>query len=125
MVAALAVLYREGNLRHGWPYQLADADGQAGFGYHRMGVATACPCDVRLNMRPEIIRRAAGAAQPPLEEDADMILIRKTTGEVSVFNGAVRKRVGDPQTLAAYQNAGLQLADITDRDYDSIPPAEG
>lgn len=65
MIAALAVLYHEGNIKHGWPYQLANADGQTGFGYHRMGVATDCPCDVRLNKRQEILNRAKGTAPMP------------------------------------------------------------
>lgn len=76
MVDALARIYAEGMRVHGWPNKLANADGQGGFGYHRMAVNTACPCDVRLNMRPEILRRAAGGPtpqppqpEPPKEED--------------------------------------------------------
>lgn len=68
MVDALARLYDEGNTRHGWINALANSDGQEGFGYHRMGVATACPCDVRLNMRQTILDKAFGMhspSQPP------------------------------------------------------------
>jgi hypothetical protein len=68
MVDALARLYAEGHERHGWPFTLAEADGQPGFGYHRMAVNTACPCDIRLNMRAEILSRASGqtvTAPPP------------------------------------------------------------
>lgn len=68
MVAALGRLYAEGMRRHGWPAQLANADGQRGFGFHRMAVQTACPCDVRLNMRTEILRRAQGGAPAPAPE---------------------------------------------------------
>jgi murein L,D-transpeptidase YcbB/YkuD len=60
MVAALARLYAEGARVHGWPNQLASSNGGRGFGFHRMAVATACPCDMRLNMRGEILRRAFG-----------------------------------------------------------------
>jgi hypothetical protein len=58
MVDALARLYAEGHERHGWPNELANYDGQNGFGYHRMAVPTACPCDVRLSMRNEILTKA-------------------------------------------------------------------
>ena len=64
MVEALGTLYAEGMRRHGWPAVLSNADGQPGFGYHRMAVATACPCDVRLNRRPEILAIATGGAPP-------------------------------------------------------------
>ena len=67
MIAALARIYAEGARRHGWPNQLASSNGGRGFGYHRMAVNTGCPCDVRLNMRGEILRRAFGgaASTPP------------------------------------------------------------
>ena len=67
MVAAMARLYAEGARRHGWHNQLASTNGGRGFGYHRMAVNTGCPCDVRLNMRGEILRRAFGgaASTPP------------------------------------------------------------
>jgi N-acetylmuramoyl-L-alanine amidase-like protein len=65
MVNALARLYAEGARRHGWANALANSDGQRGFGFHRMAVATGCPCDVRLNMRQEILRRAFGGAPIP------------------------------------------------------------
>ena len=65
MVSGLGRLFAEGMRRHGWPALLANADGQSGFGYHRMAVATACPCDVRLNRRPDILAAAMGAAPGP------------------------------------------------------------
>jgi hypothetical protein len=67
-----------------------------------------------------VLALAAGVTQPSLEE-ADMIIVRKSTGEASVFNGATKQRIADPASLAAYTAAGLALADITDRDYDAIP----
>lgn len=76
MVNALARIYADGMRIHGWANALANANGQPGLGYHRMpgGVATACPCDIRLNMRAEILRRAAGGVgpgptPPPIQED--------------------------------------------------------
>lgn len=67
MVKGLATLYAEGRQRHGWPFAEANADGQPGFGYHRMAVNTACPCDVRLAMRPIILEKAKNiiSPQPP------------------------------------------------------------
>ena len=66
-VSAFARLYAEGMRVHGWANALANADGQRGLGYHRMAVNTACPTQSRLNMRPEILRRATGQApsSPP------------------------------------------------------------
>lgn len=65
MFNALVRLYREGNRRHGWPNQLASSNGGRGFGYHRMAVNTACPCDVRLNRRAAILSAAFGGAPAP------------------------------------------------------------
>jgi peptidoglycan hydrolase-like protein with peptidoglycan-binding domain len=62
MIDALARIYAEGMAVHGWKNALANSDGQPGFGFHRMAVNTACPCDTRLNMRPEILKRATGQA---------------------------------------------------------------
>ena len=68
-----------------------------------------------------VLALARGVTQPSLFEEADMIIVRKSTGEASVFNGATKQRIADPASLAAYTAAGLALADITDRDYDAIP----
>ena len=68
MVSAFARLYAEGQRRHGWPNALQNQRGQRGLGFHRLWNATACPCDPRLNMRPEILRRAAGQAPTPVED---------------------------------------------------------
>ena len=64
MVNAMGRLYAEGMRRHAWPNRDANKDGEGGLGFHRMAVATACPCDIRLNIRGEIRRRASGAAEP-------------------------------------------------------------
>jgi hypothetical protein len=64
-IQALARIYKEGNQRHGWVNALASADGQKGFGFHRMAVATGCPCDVRLNRRRDILNIAFGATPSP------------------------------------------------------------
>jgi N-acetylmuramoyl-L-alanine amidase len=65
MFNALVRLYREGRDRHGWINALANKDGQRGFGYHRMAVATGCPCDVRLNRRQAILNAAFGGTPSP------------------------------------------------------------
>lgn len=82
MVNTFARLLAWANRTHGIPLRKTEDFAVPGFGYHRMrgGFATACPCDVRLRMRDEIIRRAQGAApgpgpepQPPALEDFDMM----------------------------------------------------
>lgn len=65
MQDALVRIYAEGAKVHGWANALASADGQRGFGFHRMAVATGCPCDVRLNRRQAILDLAFGAPKPP------------------------------------------------------------
>ena len=65
MFNALVRLYKEGARRHGWANQLASSNGGRGFGYHRMAVNTACPCDVRLNRRSAILAAAFGGAATP------------------------------------------------------------
>jgi N-acetylmuramoyl-L-alanine amidase len=81
MVNSLARLYAEGRDRHGWSNALANADGQRGFGFHRMAVATGCPCDVRLNRRQEILNIAfrtqpQPSPLPPDITDWDDMIIR-------------------------------------------------
>ena len=51
---------------HGIPLVLSETATTPGFNYHRCqgGYPTGCPCDVRLNARAEILRRA-GAPAPP------------------------------------------------------------
>jgi hypothetical protein len=66
MVQGLARLYAEGNRRLGWPFQLANAAGANGFAYHRLFSATACPCDVRVNRRQEILDLARGVTPGPI-----------------------------------------------------------
>jgi len=103
MIDALARLYAEGHRRHGWPNALANRDGEHGFGFHRMGVSTACPCDVRLNMRPEILSRAFGEAAAPIPPPAtkkgrrNMTLTDPATGGVWVL--------GDDGAIFAYDGA--------------------
>lgn len=80
MTAALARIYQEGARVHGWKNAKANADGQAGFGYHRMAVQTACPCDVRLNKRDEILSRAFGSAPispPPQTRKGAVAIVSK------------------------------------------------
>jgi hypothetical protein len=100
MVAALARLYSEGHQRHGWPYQLANTDGAPGFGYHRMAVNTACPCDVRLNRRSDILAIASGFSPPPSPstEDNNMMLLDPRSGGywVAFADGAVHAYKGAP-----------------------------
>lgn len=99
MFNGLAEIYAEGARRHGWPNRLSNADGQPGFGYHRMAVNTACPCDVRLNRRQGILDRAFGGPisppQPeppkPEPEELDMALVASNfyfNGQNHIFSGS-------------------------------------
>ena len=86
----------EGNIWHGWPNQLANSDGETGFGFHRMGVQTGCPCDIRLNKRSDILAKAFGSAPvtppspsgiPPLHVDYFGVSHNATCSDVSVWQG--------------------------------------
>ena len=67
MVNTFARLMAWANRTHGIPLRKTESFDTPGFGYHRMrgGFATACPCDVRLRMRDEILRRAGSGAPGP------------------------------------------------------------
>jgi hypothetical protein len=83
MVSALATLYREGHERHGWPYQLANSTAANGFGYHRLWSATACPCDVRVNRRADILTLAQGTPQEA--EMAVSPVVNFKAGQLDLF----------------------------------------
>jgi hypothetical protein len=91
MVVTFARLYRWCAETHGIPYRLTESYNTPGFGYHRMagGPATGCPCDVRLRMRGEILRRAqAGTPAPPAPPERRDPLItsgRPATGDLHIF----------------------------------------
>jgi hypothetical protein len=97
---SLAVLYAEGMARHGWKPLLANNDGEPGFGYHRMGVATACPCEVRLAERPAILSIASGVGPTPIPQgvSVNMVSTDSITGGcwVADITGAVRAYDGAP-----------------------------
>jgi hypothetical protein len=61
-----ADLMRWANATHGIPLRLSERIDEPGLNYHRCqgGPATACPCDVRLNMRPAILGAAGGPGAP-------------------------------------------------------------
>jgi hypothetical protein len=68
MINTFARLLAWANKTHGIPLVKSESVSQPGFNYHRVrdaGAATGCPCNVRLNMRDEIIRRAKGQAPAP------------------------------------------------------------
>ena len=89
MIAALGRLYAEGMRVHGWANALANADGQRGFGFHRMAVATACPCDIRLNQRQNILNRATGGATAPAPPAPTAPAPAPPTGSAPPFPGRI------------------------------------
>jgi N-acetylmuramoyl-L-alanine amidase/Putative peptidoglycan binding domain len=62
-----AALMKWANATHGVPLVLSESVTTPGLNYHRCqgGPATGCPCDVRVNARAEILRRAGSAAPAP------------------------------------------------------------
>jgi hypothetical protein len=104
MVSALATLYREGHERHGWPYQIANSTAANGFGYHRLWSATACPCDVRVNRRADILTLAQGT---PAQEEEMLVAFTSTGGGYWLVNssGAVFA-YGDAQYRKGINNSG-------------------
>lgn len=81
MVQALGDLYAEGMRRHGWANALANADGELGFGYHRMAVNTACPCDIRLAKRQPILDIATGNVPIVIPPKGQGMIAHTSTGE--------------------------------------------
>lgn len=120
MVRGLATLYSEGMRRHGWQNRLANADGQPGFGFHRMAVNTACPCDIRLNRRSEILALAAGkpvtpTPTPPPALEGDIMAVQTHNCRNNEFTFQVNKagqlyrkvrgQVSNPGRAESYNNA--------------------
>lgn len=98
MFNALVRLYREGNRRHGWANQLASSNGGRGFGYHRMAVNTACPCDVRLNRRSAILAAVFGGAAAPTPPPSSGGGGSAPKMSVDWFGTSHNSRVGDVRT---------------------------
>jgi hypothetical protein len=101
MINTFARLMAWANRAHGIPLKLSEAATEPGFNYHRCrgGFATACPCDERLRMRPEILRRAQtgqlGPSGPPITEE-DIVAITAAlaqNGALHVFVEAKDGRV--------------------------------
>ncbi len=95
------------NKTHGVPLVLSDAVTTPGFNYHRCkgGPSTACPCDVRVNARSEILRRAGAGPSPappgeavPIESEENMIANDARTGGqwVAYRDGSVHTLGGAP-----------------------------
>lgn len=119
-IDAFARLFAEGMRRHGWPAQLANQEGQRGFGYHRMAVNTACPCQMRLEKRGEIIRRATGTSSqpppqpPPQEVDLDMVVLTQAPNGgwvVLDMASATYRGLSSQALLDWYRKAGIKPID--------------
>lgn len=124
-----AALMAWAHTTHGIPLVLSESTTTPGLNYHRCagGPATGCPCDVRKNARAEILARAAGTSvglPSPDSEETLMVLVRNPKGSVGLLDGSGKKLpVFDVESLAAYQAAGIKVANITDRDFNAIPNA--
>lgn len=118
MVNGLARIYAEGARRHGWPKALSNADGVAGFGYHRMAVNTACPCDVRLAKRPDILNIAFGdvpvppTPEPEPEEDEDMRVLFTVNNNIYISDLIYYRWVLNEWDLNAIFHSGMKINDL-------------
>jgi hypothetical protein len=103
-----AALMRWANQTHGIPLVLSERVDQPGLNYHRCqgGPATACPCQVRVDARAEILRRAGSGAAlpgspppaPTQREDHNMVANDKISGGqwIAYPDGAVHTLGGAP-----------------------------
>jgi hypothetical protein len=96
---------------HGIPLQKSETATTPGLNYHRCqgGFNTACPCDVRVNQRDEILRRAGGAAPAPSQRKG-RTMIASTDGDgywTTTSDGAVYA-FGDAQF-----HGGANAPDVT------------
>lgn len=85
-----AALMDWANFTHGIPIRLSEEATTPGLNYHRCtgGFATACPCDVRVNARAEIIKRAT--AVPPVPSDETYISGQGEEMAIAVHPNGVR-----------------------------------
>lgn len=75
---AIADLYKAGHQFYGWPFQLAEAPGQPGFGWHGMGGAAwgghfDCPGDIRKGQRQHILDLAQSTGDDMTQEEHDIL----------------------------------------------------
>jgi hypothetical protein len=115
-----ADLMRWANQVHGIPLALSESVSQPGLNYHRCrgGPPTGCPCDIRVNARAEILRRAgSGSATPAPPKEEDLPLNNDDKAWISkAINDALRQqfapsgecygRVRVADSDAIQQNAG-------------------
>jgi hypothetical protein len=88
--------------------------------FHGMEHATQC-AGPQLNtwVRAGMPAKTVTIVEP--EEAPDMVIIRSPAGHMAITNGAVKRPILDPASVTGYQAAGVQIANITQRDYDAIP----
>lgn len=117
-----AALMSWANKTHGVPLVLSESVTQPGLNYHRCqgGPSTACPCDVRVNARAEILRRAAGGSgvppSPSIEEVEDMVLLMQNPNNkgwavVDMASGTF-KGFSDPSMMSLYEQNGVPRAKV-------------
>lgn len=102
--STLARLYAWGATTFGWANALAEAPGQAGFGWHGMGGSawgghTGCPGDLRKPRRRPILDVAFGAGPTPsTPQEGNMMLFDPVSGGywIAWSDGAVYTMGGAP-----------------------------
>lgn len=96
-----ADLMRWANATHAIPLALSESVTQPGLNYHRCqgGPSTACPCDVRVKARSEILARAGAPAPGPTSSKEGNMIASTASGNgywTATYDGAV-SAFGDAQ----------------------------
>jgi hypothetical protein len=124
-----AELMQWANTTHGIPLVLSESASAPGLNYHRCqgGFNTACPCDVRVNARPEILRRAGvitpgGPAAPSMKGREMIASTSSGQGYWTVTTDGAVYAFGDAQyhggTNTGALPAGRKIVGIAGRSND-------
>lgn len=103
-VATAVRLYAWGHVVYGWPFQLAEAPGQPGFGWHGMGGVSwgnhpFCPGEPRKAQRAGILAAARALLEPKPPPP--------------ILEGEPMKWIIDPITKAQYLQSGFALQHLS------------
>lgn len=74
-----------------------------------------------------VLAMAQGGSTPALpttdQEEPEMVIIRMSSGACATFDGAKKLGIPDPDSLKALQDAGVKLANVSDKYWNAIPNA--